>query len=534
MNNYYTLIYLIREIRPNITGALFHRAVTPFKDVLELYFENRHNRFRIIFNASKEETVFFQDQYRPPKKKNALEFFPEMEGQKCTGIELAEYDRLVTMFFENGLKLVAKVFGSANMFLVDDEKIVSSFEQPDKFIGESEPKPKAPDIADEVRPNAKAKNQMLERNPLLPRPLLPALITANDVDEMEPDEVVSFTDHVTRQLLENPTPRVLSNGHVCLWDENLLPMETLFASDSVTDCVRHAYRETVRERRLDQEKSEWEQQLERRIRKAESRLKQLRNADKELERAEEYEKWGHLLMANVHREDEVGQQKIEVKDLYEANEPLEIPLKPELNLAENAERYYDKASDARASYKASRSQLKSVENRLQKLKSLKSTFDEIEYVGDFKKWLKQHRDDLNKLGVSSGNNEDEQRQPYRKMEMDGYEILIGKNARSNDELLSSCHKEDIWLHARGVGGSHVIVRMNNEKSYPPKHILEKAAAMAAFHSKARGSDVVPVQYTKRKYVRKPKGGNPGQVVVQFEEVILIQPVEPQKLTATNE
>ena len=106
-------------------------------------------------------------------------------------------------------------------------------------------------------------------------------------------------------------------------------------------------------------------------------------------------------------------------------------------------------------------------------------------------------------------------------------IWIGKNAKSNDEVTTRAHKEDVWLHARGVGGSHVVIRMENNKNLPPKNIIKKAAAVAAWNSKARGSSLAPVIYTKRKYVSKPKGAPAGTVRVQREEVEM---VEPHKLS----
>ena len=99
----------------------------------------------------------------------------------------------------------------------------------------------------------------------------------------------------------------------------------------------------------------------------------------------------------------------------------------------------------------------------------------------------------------------------------------------NDELLKLSHKEDLWLHARGVPGSHVIIQMNRKNDFPPTNIIEKAAEIAAFYSKAKGSSLVPVIFTKRKYVRKGKGLPPGAVFVDKEDVVLVKPTEPVEL-----
>jgi predicted ribosome quality control (RQC) complex YloA/Tae2 family protein len=104
---------------------------------------------------------------------------------------------------------------------------------------------------------------------------------------------------------------------------------------------------------------------------------------------------------------------------------------------------------------------------------------------------------------------------------------VGKNAKSNDKLTSHAHKEDMWLHARGVGGSHTVIRMGNEKSMPPKKVILHAASYAAWYSKAKGMKTAPVMYTKRKYVYKPSGAAPGAVVVKQEEVVMVPPRKPE-------
>ncbi|MGA7303576.1 MAG: fibronectin-binding domain-containing protein, partial [Rhodothermales bacterium] len=85
---------------------------------------------------------------------------------------------------------------------------------------------------------------------------------------------------------------------------------------------------------------------------------------------------------------------------------------------------------------------------------------------------------------------------------------------------------DLWFHARGVGGSHVVLRVPGRKTVVGKPIKLKAAAIAAWFSSARGSGLVPVIVTDRKYVSKPKGSDPGAVRVHREEVLMVEPQLP--------
>lgn len=107
----------------------------------------------------------------------------------------------------------------------------------------------------------------------------------------------------------------------------------------------------------------------------------------------------------------------------------------------------------------------------------------------------------------------------------GLEIWVGRGAASNDTLtFHESSPGDVWMHARDAAGAHVILRWSREEP-PPSRDLEEAAVLAAWHSKSRGSALVPVDWTRRKYVRKAKGGAPGLVLVQRSETVFVAPDE---------
>ncbi|MDX1548798.1 MAG: NFACT RNA binding domain-containing protein [Rhodothermales bacterium] len=121
-----------------------------------------------------------------------------------------------------------------------------------------------------------------------------------------------------------------------------------------------------------------------------------------------------------------------------------------------------------------------------------------------------------------------ERLPFRRFDLGGgYEVWVGRNARQNDALtFRHARKHDLWMHARGVPGSHAVLRLPNRDAEPPPPLLHRAAAIAAYFSKAQGSSLVPVMVAPRKHVRKPKGAAPGAVVVEREAVVLVEPALP--------
>src|SRR5262245_19922402 len=119
--------------------------------------------------------------------------------------------------------------------------------------------------------------------------------------------------------------------------------------------------------------------------------------------------------------------------------------------------------------------------------------------------------------------------PWRFKSKDGWDVLIGRSSEANDHLtLHMARPEDYWFHAHGCPGSHVVLRRGKGANEPSKATLEEVASWAAFHSKSRTAGKVPVIYTQKKYVRKPRGAKAGTVIVEREKMLMVRPVEPPK------
>ncbi|HKL20073.1 MAG TPA: hypothetical protein VJ905_13940, partial [Halalkalibaculum sp.] len=95
MNNYYTLIYLNRELNEKIGDGIFNFSISPHKDVLEIYIQSNEREYRLIFSTNPNETALFLDKYRPPKKSNVIDFFQVLEGLAIQKLSLADKDRLM-------------------------------------------------------------------------------------------------------------------------------------------------------------------------------------------------------------------------------------------------------------------------------------------------------------------------------------------------------------------------------------------------------------------------------------------------------
>jgi predicted ribosome quality control (RQC) complex YloA/Tae2 family protein len=246
--------------------------------------------------------------------------------------------------------------------------------------------------------------------------------------------------------------------------------------------------------------------------------------------AEKYKLYADLLMANAGTGGK-GCKSVQVVDYFDPNMPLvTIELDPSLTVIDNARLYY------RRYVKAKRSK-----DKVEEL--VRSTAQDLEYLRQVESGLlcastlaelEEIRSELAEQGFLSAAERPETRRkassaggsaPAQFTSIDGVPILVGKNNRQNDELtLRLASHDDIWLHAKDLPGSHVIVKTRGLKVVPDT-TLTAAALLAAYFSKARNSSGVPVDYTLRKHVRKPPGAKPGMVIYDSQSTVYVTPTK---------
>lgn len=528
MNNYYALIYLTQHLKFKLNHAVYLFSLSPHRNVWEGYFEIQGgNRLRLVFSTTPGEIALFTNTYHPPKKSNVLYFFKSLHERIVKQVSLAEGDRLLTIEFDNGSQLLFQLFGhSANLFHVKGGEVTDAFKNPDKVSGKAPPQPRKPAAKNSKIPEFKSVKQgLLFFDKKLPRHLVSPIIDHYKLDKTQPEQIKDTVDKLVDSMKKNPSFRILKDGNLCLIPEEDLPLENEKEFDNINEAIRFAYYKSSHLRRFSNKLQSIQPVIKSELEKARRTLQQLEEAEKALERAETYKQYGHLLMAHAHEKPEGGQQHIEIKNFYEENELQKIQIKPELSLAENARRYYEKATKAKRRVTESKRREKETRQKIRQLETLLQSLETVERLDELEKWEEEHAGILTDMGLFS-QKEQKPSLPFRTTTLNGYDIWIGKNAKSNDEITSKAHKEDIWMHVREESGSHVVIRMNNNENYPPRHVVLKAASYAAWNSKLRGSELVPVIVTKRKYVSKPKGAPAGTVRVHREKVELVSPQKP--------
>ncbi|MFO0484492.1 MAG: NFACT RNA binding domain-containing protein [Sphingobacteriia bacterium] len=234
------------------------------------------------------------------------------------------------------------------------------------------------------------------------------------------------------------------------------------------------------------------------------------------------EEIGHLLMANLHRI-RPGMEAIELEDLYRAG-VLRVQLDPLLPAAEQAARWYRKQKDRSKRLQWLQAQLPQLQAAAAAATQAVTDFQQVDGPEALKAFMSRYP----QPGADTAATGDAPAAPFRRFEYQGFEILVGRNATSNDRLtFGYAHKHDLWLHARDVRGSHVVLRRAHAKQEVPPAVLEYAAGLAAWFSKQRRASLATVSYTERKYVRKHKKLAVGQVVLDREQTLLVAPQSPE-------
>ena len=233
-------------------------------------------------------------------------------------------------------------------------------------------------------------------------------------------------------------------------------------------------------------------------------------------RMEEYRIMGEVLNANLFALKK-GMEEATLPNWYDPEGgSLTIPLDVRLTPSQNAQKYFRKYQKARSARQIAQEQKEKTLQELDYLEGLLLDVDKC--TGESE--LEEIRSELVRTGYMKRNtNRRQQRslpgsRPYRYVSGDGIDILVGKNAVQNDRLTAEAPPEAVWLHAKDMPGSHGIIRAEGE--IPPQ-TLKQAAMLAAWYSKGRRSSMVPVDYTRRRYVKKPSGAAPGKVIYTHQK-----------------
>lgn len=536
IKSYFTLYHTALELHEQLAGGYLFEIHSQQKNEVILAFitpDGRHEQLVVTVRSPHFSLHTREGLNR--KRRNTAAMMKEVYERQIVEVTVAPADRQISFRLDDGHSIVLRMFSAeTNVLLVKNGLIVETFKEGRKL--EATPFEETPAAA----PVFNALEQLAGDPELFGRKLA-------ETNEGEPLDrqllkaLPGFDRKLVRRLLDmavDQTATQLHRAFVALFYELASPAPcvierpgepprfSLFAPlddapftpfESVLDALNHYSRKMYSHLRKEEQATAVRRELTSRIGKAEKELASADKHDPE-ELAQQYETYGHLLTGAIGRKEASG-ETITVPNLFDPDmTEVTIPLKPRLNLQENAAWYFTQATKNRKRAEAQKLRHTELNGELDELREKLRALDAADSPEAQQAVLKT-------IGGKSAKGQlrkQEKKHPFRAIPLGpNINLYIGKSAAKNELLtFSFARPNDIWLHARGASGSHCILKgaqMHNISE------IERAAEIAAWHSSAKHSELVPVMYTEKKYVKKDRK-SPGSVILEREKVVMVKPV----------
>lgn len=328
--------------------------------------------------------------------------------------------------------------------------------------------------------------------------------------------VQAFNDFLA--MTENPIPTMNSNNFSIFTDN---PNDKKFST--LSEMLDVFYHTKANRDRVQQQGGQLLHVIRKNLQRNKKKLKKLSNELKATENADEYRIKGEVLTTYLYQIKR-GMTKITLPNFYDNNKEITISLSNQLSPSQNAQKYFKKYQKLKNAVTFVNEQIELTKKEVAYLEEIQTQIElatpadlddiktELQQEGYIKK-KQQKNKRISRVKINK---------PETFVASDGTEILVGKNNLQNEKLtLHTAKKTDIWLHAKNIPGSHVIIKSNN----PSDETLFEAAMLAAYFSKFRSSANVPIDYIQVKNIRKPNGSKPGFVIYEGQKTLTVTPTE---------
>ena len=563
-----TIANITKELNDKLLGGRIRKIAQPENDELLLTIKSAEGTFRLLISASASLPLIYLTENNKPSPLTAPNFCmllrKHIENGKIVGISQPGLERIIRFDVEHldelgdlrHKTLVVEIMRKhSNIIFCDEQsRIVDSIKHVslqmssvrEVLPGRTYFIPVTQEKADPLELSLETFTELIgckstklakaiytsytgispvAANEVVFRTGLNAEMSGNALSEMEMLHLYkTFSYFMEDTKAGNFAPQIVYNGKTPV-EYSALPMTMYEDFESVSDEsiskileTYYAERNTVtriRQRSVDLRKIV-QTALERSRKKYDIQAKQL----KDTEKRDTYRIYGELLTTYGYSA-EPGAKSLDVLNYY-TNEEITIPLDPQLTALENAKKYFDKYAKLKRTYEAVTELLEETGSEVEHLDSISTALD----IALSEEDLVEIKEELMEYGYikkrhPGGKKPKITSKPFHYISSDGYHMYVGKNNFQNEELtFKFATGNDWWFHAKGVPGSHVIVKAEGDSDMPDA-TFEEAGRLAAYYSQNRGNEKVEIDYIQKKHVKKPKGGKPGFVVYYTNYSLII-------------
>jgi len=547
--NYYTLKAVVKEISPILESAEILEMFSQNKNELTISLVSDNTNYSLVILIDPSKSCIYLSKHIKRAKNNAVTLFNNLVGQLISKISVHPTDRIIEIYFSENKKLVIMFFrAESNICLVEHDKITNAFKKGKELVNkdflvekrdfEIDKYLRSADELTKALRSVKEKNIQRVFNKVLP--LLSSTVVKEIIFRAGYDyniKAESFTNveldyiwnHFKQVFLElnNPAPRVYYSNEKPV-EFSIIKLKHLSHFDSnITNSISEGIIIFLFKKRGEKAKDKFKEEM---LKKIDSELLYFKSSIENLEnelsinRAEEYQMFADIIISNLTNIN-VSRDEFYVNV---NNKDFVIPLNKDITTVQNANYYYEKSKKAKELFTINQRRLDETVKKRDRIKDIYEKMKNTESNEEFNDIFSKYKTSLENVGITESEEKKKELTLFRRFIVDGdFEVLCGKSSENNDLLtMKHAKPEDLWFHARGASGSHVVLKIGSGKGEPSKKAIHEAASIAAFYSHAKNANTVPVAMTKKKYVRKFKGAAVGAVTLQQEKVLFVTPKLP--------
>ena len=544
---------IINSLRDKILYGKVDKIYQPEKSELVFQIHTDKGRFKLYISCDTGHPGLFltEENFQNPESPSGFCMLlrKHLQGSRIIAIKQIEWERICEIHFETRdelgfnvtRKIIVEIMGKhSNIIFVNDDshKILDSVKR----------------ISIDVNRARQILPGLTYEYPPSQNKIAPTDITEEDFQKFNsPKDVLNtiqgICPAISRELF------AASNGYQLLQDylkrldscnfENtvyieeapvpfefhILPLKEFDSMEqrhfnTVSETIEYFYSHRESSNRVKQKASDLTRYVHGLLKKLYHKKQNLLEDILQAEQADTFRLYGELLTANLHMLKQ-GDKKVSLLNYYNG-ETIDIPLDPRFSPSKNAQIYYKRYNKAKTAIVEKQTQIEHTNEDIQYLESVLGFIE----LADLTQTIDDIREELTQAGYLRRKKHHQRRKkknggfsPYQYETTDGFKVLVGRNNTENDYLtLKKAARTDLWFHTKDIHGSHTILFADGKEI--TDLAIFQAASIAAYHSKGRLSENVPVDYTKVKYVKKPSGAKPGMVIFTDNKTVYVTPSLP--------
>lgn len=547
---------VVNELKQSLIGGRIHKIYQPFDSDILLIIRNQKKNFQLYISTSANFSRIHLTNERYPNPQQPPMFCmlmrKHLEGSIIKNIHQVSLDRIVHIELEtrdelediSTKTLVAEIMGRhSNIILVDTntKKIIDSLKHlPPSVNSYRTVLPGSlyvsPPEQNKLNPLTADKDAILKKvdfnqgkmheqlvkhfaglSPTMSKEIVHRAGLANK--ETLPQAFLTVMESIRNEKYTFEIVRSQREVYSIISLTHIDGERTAYSS--LNEMLDRYYFGKAERDRIKQQAQDLEKFLSNELNKNKRKLKKLEKTLQDSEKAQKYQLYGELLTAYMHQIKR-GMKQVELENYYEPGEKVTIELDPLKTPAENAQAYFHKYTKAKNAVDIVKQQIEETYENIAYFELLLVQMEKasIEDIAGIREELEEQGIIKRKRQKEKKKNDKPKLETYQSSE--GIPILVGKNNKQNEYLtLKLANKNDTWLHAKDIPGSHVVIRSEQFGDAT----MHEAAMLAAYFSKAKQSSNVAVDYTKIRYVKKPNGAKPGFVTYTNQKTLYVTPDE---------